>query len=77
MAKDIEHILNYLAEQRGFDFSGYRLSLIERRLKQRLAATKTSDLSEYLSYLNQDIYPIIKYGYYDEVEDIYLLFRWK
>lgn len=53
MNKEIEKILNYLNEERGFDFSGYRFPMIERRISKRLAATKSTNLFEYLKYLEK------------------------
>ena len=51
MDTELEIIINYLNEKRGFDFSGYRASMVERRIKKRLSATKTKDPNEYLHYL--------------------------
>ena len=51
MNKDLEIILNYLREKRGFDFSGYRPSMINRRLMQRFSATGCKDRTSYLQYL--------------------------
>ena len=53
MNKELETILNYLNEKRGFDFSGYRASMVERRIKKRLTSTKTKDPNEYLHYLKR------------------------
>jgi len=49
--KDLETILKYLKEKRGFDFSGYRPAMIERRLMQRFSATGCKDRTSYLQYL--------------------------
>ncbi|MGA1874500.1 MAG: CheR family methyltransferase [bacterium] len=51
MEEEAERIVTYLKNKHGFDFSGYRSSLIERRLDRRMKATKSTDFSEYLSYL--------------------------
>jgi chemotaxis methyl-accepting protein methylase len=48
---ELKPILDYLMEMRGFDFSGYRPAMLERRIGQRLTATACKDFSEYLSYL--------------------------
>ena len=53
MDKKLEIILNYLNETRGFDFSGYRSSMIERRVRKRLSATRTKDYSEYLRFVQK------------------------
>ncbi len=53
MDKDLKRVLNYLNKERGFDFSGYRSSMVERRMGQRLTPTKCADVPEYLEYLKQ------------------------
>ncbi len=54
MANDLACILNYLNEKHGFDFSGYCLSMVERRLRQRLSSIKCDSYSDYLSYLQEN-----------------------
>lgn len=44
-------ILKLVNEQRGFDFSGYRMSMVERRTNKRLIITHCNNSKEYLSYL--------------------------
>ena len=51
MNKEIQSILNYLKQKRGFDFSGCRPSMVERRLEKRLLLTKCKNLNEYHNYL--------------------------
>ena len=53
MINEIEKILNYLNEKRGFDFSGYRPAMIERRIKNRLLAVNRAGFREYLRYLEE------------------------
>ena len=53
MDKKLKIILNYLNETRGFDFSGYRSSMIERRVRKRLSATRTKDYSEYVRFIQK------------------------
>jgi chemotaxis protein methyltransferase CheR len=48
---DLKLILNYLNEQRGFDFSGYRTPMVERRFKQVFLSTKCNNYKDYLQYL--------------------------
>ena len=48
----LKRILNLLEEQRSFDFSGYRNSMLERRIQKRIFATKCKDLEAYLNFLN-------------------------
>lgn len=47
----IKKILDYLQNQKGFDFSGYRSSMLERRINKRLLATETGNFNEYCKYL--------------------------
>ena len=47
-------ITNLLKEQRGFDFGGYRNSMLERRVQKRLYGTKNNNLDDYLEYLNHN-----------------------
>ncbi len=51
MNKDLEKILNYLRGKRGFDFSGYRPPMLERRMGKRLRSVKCDGFPEYLKYL--------------------------
>jgi chemotaxis protein methyltransferase CheR len=44
-------IINYLEKQRGFDFSGYRPSMIERQIDQRLSKTGNKTYQKYFSHL--------------------------
>ncbi|MBW2709723.1 MAG: protein-glutamate O-methyltransferase CheR, partial [Deltaproteobacteria bacterium] len=53
MNRELKRVLNYLNEERGFDFSGYRASMVERRMEKRLTPTKCADFPEYLEYLKQ------------------------
>ncbi|MBT3755787.1 MAG: protein-glutamate O-methyltransferase CheR [Candidatus Cloacimonetes bacterium] len=51
MKQKINMILNFLHDQRGFDFSGNRLSMLERRITKRLYTTKCDSLEEYYDYI--------------------------
>lgn len=51
MNKELEKILSYLNQKRGFDFSGNRPAMIERRISKRLAATQSTNFNDYLNYL--------------------------
>jgi len=46
--------LNYLHEKRGFDFSGNRMSMLERRISKRLLSTEVSTYQEYFSLLHSN-----------------------
>ncbi len=48
----LKTILNLLQEQRNYDFSGYRNSMLEHRIEKRIFATKCKDIEDYLDYLN-------------------------
>lgn len=52
--KVLTNILNLLKEQRGFDFSGYRTSMLERRVQKRMYATNNKNFDDYLAYLHQN-----------------------
>ncbi len=49
-----DKIIKLLHEKRGFDFSGYRGAMIERRLQKRIYATKSENKDEYYNYLLQN-----------------------
>ena len=53
MNSDLTQVLNYLNKKRGFDFSGYRASMVGRRMEKRLTPSKCADFPEYLEYLKQ------------------------
>ncbi len=47
----MDKILNFLYEQRSFDFSGNRTSMLKRRISKRLFATRTKDYFDYYTHL--------------------------
>lgn len=49
-----QKILEYLKQKRGFDFSGYTESLIERQIAQRLSSVNISSISEYFNYIKNN-----------------------
>jgi len=49
----LKDILNHVEEKRGFDFSGYRTSMLERRIQKRIFASKCNGADEYFEYLKQ------------------------
>ncbi len=53
MKNDLKSVINYLKENRGSDFSGYRTSMIERRVNQRLSAVSCKTYPEYLHHLKK------------------------
>ena len=55
MNKDqIRSITNFLFEKRGFDLSGYHVSLVEQQIAVRLKESNCADLSEYGEYLRDN-----------------------
>ena len=54
MVEELKLILHYLNEKRGFDFSGYRISMVERRVQQRFASIKCESYNDYLHYLKEN-----------------------
>ncbi len=50
----LNHILKLLAEKRGFDFSGYRRPMLERRTQKRMFKTNCGKPAEYLEYLQNN-----------------------
>ncbi|HTZ85634.1 MAG TPA: CheR family methyltransferase [Solirubrobacteraceae bacterium] len=49
--RELESLLDYLKRSRGFDFSGYKRSSLERRIAKRLDALKIESYGEYQDYV--------------------------
>jgi two-component system, chemotaxis family, CheB/CheR fusion protein len=49
--RDFDELLLMLKESRGFDFSGYKRSTLERRVNRRIAVVGLSTFAEYRDYL--------------------------
>jgi two-component system, chemotaxis family, CheB/CheR fusion protein len=49
--RPLDALLEYVKQERGFDFSGYKRSTLERRIAKRMDETGVSDHNEYLDYL--------------------------
>ncbi len=47
----LKPILDYITEQRGVDFSGYRASMLRRRIDRRMAVTGSPTTEAYLAHL--------------------------
>jgi two-component system CheB/CheR fusion protein len=47
----LEALLTFVKETRGFDFTGYKRSTIERRIAKRMATVQTERYDDYLDYL--------------------------
>jgi chemotaxis methyl-accepting protein methylase len=54
MTKDLDNILAKLKQERGIDFSGYRPSMLRRRISARLAKLGLDDLALYRQRLEND-----------------------
>lgn len=54
MAKDVslKDLLQELAEQRGFDFRGYKKTTLERRFRRRMFQLNTGSYADYGEYIN-------------------------
>jgi two-component system, chemotaxis family, CheB/CheR fusion protein len=57
----LEVLLEYLKRVRAFDFTGYKRTSLERRIRKRMDAVGVSDDTEYLDYLevHQDEFPAL------------------
>ncbi|ALL74755.1 chemotaxis protein CheR [Pseudonocardia sp. EC080610-09] len=51
---EFEHLLDFLKEMRGFDFTGYKRSSLRRRIERRMQQLAISGLDEYLDRLQVD-----------------------
>jgi two-component system CheB/CheR fusion protein len=48
---DVQSLLEYLKQTRGFDFTGYKRSSLERRIKKRMAEVEINTYGDYEDYL--------------------------
>src|SRR3954451_20640931 len=57
----LERLLTHLKGTRGFDFTGYQRTSLERRIRKRMEAIGVPDFDEYLEYLelHQDEFPAL------------------
>src|SRR5688572_4074513 len=46
-----EHLMEYLAQSRGFDFTGYNRPSLLRLVRQRMDTVDVEDFSDYVDYL--------------------------
>lgn len=49
--QQLEHLLTYLRQSRGFDFMGYKRSSLRRRIRKRMQMVNLSQFGDYLDYL--------------------------
>jgi two-component system CheB/CheR fusion protein len=57
----LEPLLGYLKRARGFDFSGYKRTSLERRITKRMREVGVDDYTDYIDYLevHQDEFPAL------------------
>src|SRR5207249_11873887 len=48
---DLERLLQYLLENRGFNFHAYKRTSLHRRLAKRMSQVRVADYKDYLEYL--------------------------
>ncbi|TVP56511.1 MAG: protein-glutamate O-methyltransferase CheR, partial [Nodularia sp. (in: Bacteria)] len=48
---EFEHLLTYLRQSRGFDFTGYKRSTLMRRVRKRMQYLSIESFEDYLDYL--------------------------
>jgi two-component system CheB/CheR fusion protein len=60
-AEPLEVLLAHLKATRGFDFTGYKRTSLERRIQKRMEAVGVADYGDYLDYLevHQDEFPAL------------------
>ncbi|GAB4368127.1 MAG: hypothetical protein OHK0021_11420 [Bryobacter sp.] len=51
---DIDKVLECLLRQTGIDFGGYKPNTIYRRIQQRISATRSANMTEYLNHLQEN-----------------------
>ena len=50
----LDALLAYVKATRGFDFSGYKRSSLERRIAKRMEAVGIADVGDYMDHLEVD-----------------------
>ena len=51
-ARDLEMLLEYIRDDRGFDFTGYKRPSLDRRIRKRMADARIKTLRQYRDYLD-------------------------
>jgi two-component system CheB/CheR fusion protein len=62
-----ETLLDYLRQSRGFDFTGYKRSSLQRRVRKQMQSHSLENFSDYLDYLQvhpEEFFTPIQY-YFD------------
>jgi chemotaxis protein methyltransferase CheR len=52
--QELRMILNYLDNQRGFDFYGYHAAMLKRRIQKRLFATHCQNFHDYFEFIKNN-----------------------
>ncbi len=50
-SEELRSLLGYLKANRGFDFTGYKRSSLERRIGKRMSAVGAESYADYQDYL--------------------------
>ena len=66
-AGDLDHLLRYVRESRGFDFTGYKPSTLQRRVRKRMDAVAVESFEAYGEFL--EVHP----DEFDELFDTILI----
>jgi two-component system CheB/CheR fusion protein len=51
-ARELESLLEYIRDHRGFDFTGYKRPSLDRRIRKRMADARIKSLRQYRDYLD-------------------------
>ena len=62
---DLEALVEYLKRTRGFDFTGYKRTSLERRIRKRMQAVGIASIPDYLDFL--EVHPEEFAGLFDTV----------
>src|SRR5258707_260913 len=50
-AEELQGLLEFLKDSRGFDFTGYKRTTLRRRIEKRMQAVRSEDFAAYQDYL--------------------------
>jgi hypothetical protein len=62
--QEFEALIQYLKNNRGFDFSGYKRSSLRRRMDKRMLVLRVERYGDYLDYLegaSRGVYPALQH----------------
>src|SRR5436190_23579047 len=49
--EEFEHLVAYIRDERGFDFTGYKRPSLQRRIEKRMQEVEIDSFAEYRTYL--------------------------